>query len=231
MALQLLNVCFEKRGHLILKAHFSHDAAFVTQGHLISWDATGSEDTSLDLRVVEEGAQNEDEDRHACNAGAGSRLGAADVPGRGVRYLRLFDPLHYDKENSHSQQARVRKPAERILHCDEVSIPENNHACAKRCAKSCKTRTWDRHRRLAHDLDTDWDKLKQPTSESDIGRGPILRHEEGKHHDQKSDNEPWLPVRKRRINLFGRHSFGLVLSPQGCFASPSHAQAAGGPMK
>jgi hypothetical protein len=135
MALQLFKVCFEERGHLILKVHFSHGAAVVTQGHLISWDATGSEDTSLDLRVVEEGAQNEDEDRHACKAGAGSRLGAADVPGRGGRNLRLFDPLHYDKENTHSEQARVRKPAERILHCDEASVPENNHACAKDMCK------------------------------------------------------------------------------------------------
>jgi hypothetical protein len=179
------------------------------RGHRISWDATGSEDASLDLRVVEEGAQNEDEYRHACKAGAGSRLGAADVPGRGGRNLRLFDPLHDDKENTHSEQARVRKPAERILHCDEASVPENNHACVKRCAKSCKTRTMDGHSRPTHDVDTDWDKLKQPTCEGDIGRCPILCHEEDKHHDKKSDNEPWLPVRNRRKNLGGRHVLGV----------------------
>ena len=67
----------------------------------------------------------------------------------------------------------------------------------------------DGHSRPTHDVDTDWDKLKQPTCEGDIGRCPILCHEEDKHHDKKSDNEPWLPVRNRRKNLGGRHVLGV----------------------
>ena len=195
MALQLFKVCFEKRGHLILKTHFSHAAALVTQGHLISWDVTGSEDTSHSTYVLLRKALK-------MKMKIVMRARPARVPVLVPQTYRaavgaicdFSTPCTTTKrtptaskpefENPPSASFIVMRPA---FH--RITMPAKRDV-QRVVRRERGTDTAD----PTHDVDNDWDKLKQPTGEGDIGRGPILCHEEDKHHDQKYDNEPWLPV-------------------------------------